>query len=359
MQINNLNTINHRDFINEESLKHQIKQFSRKCLENLFAVKQEDIIFYINLLKPYILFHPLYWYVNPLVKLIKEHVGNELPTCFLNSIKEVEENDEFQNAVRDVCGKYANMIYTDGNITEEQVEELLEIPKLSSCLSYETILNFIIKKLLSKDLSISSELYQVVFFRFIEQFRIKNNGNFCACTKKIPDLVINGREVIRNAAVKKKYGRVLMQFNSNTLYSENITKNLFVFFHEFWHTIQDEEDVTPEYLRRMFKMDTFLCDQYSEYRENNYYQLSYECDANLNGLNLLLQYLNSIGFDKYNSLLRKKMLEFSEKRDNHIRIDKYGNEICLEDYYKIGMNKQISSGISIRLSLETKRPVSK
>lgn len=73
---------NDLSFISEESLKCQIKQFSSKCLEKLFAVKQNDIDFYINLLKPYILKHPLYWYTNPLVKLIKEHVGNELPTCF-------------------------------------------------------------------------------------------------------------------------------------------------------------------------------------------------------------------------------------------------------------------------------------
>lgn len=334
---------NDLSFISEESLKCQIKQFSSKCLEKLFAVKQNDIDFYINLLKLYILKHPLYWYTNPLVKLIKEHVGNELPTCFFNYIKEIEEDIEFQRTVNESILQYQNIINNNEDITEEQVEELLAIIKISPKRT-EEILNFIIYKIISKRLIVNDQLYSIIFFAFIDFFKQKSGENFYAFTKVIPDLIINNKKVTTNATAKKRYGNTFIFFNTKFITCDKIVKNLFVFFHEFWHTIQDRENITPSHLREMFKMDEFLSGTLSNYKNINYQNLSYESDANLNALIMLHQFLNSINISWYNDIIQAKIEHFRELRKNNIRINSFGVETTLEEYYQsiyLSQNPQV------------------
>lgn len=330
--INSHLTLDYSNNLNEEFLKNQIKQFSDKCRENIFSMKQKEIEFYIKILKPYILFHPLYWYTNPLVKLIKEHVGNELPTCFLNYIKEIEEDPDFQNAIRYSIENYYNLILRNEDINEEQIQELLAIIEIDSSLK-ETIVNFIIFKILTQKLNLSDQIYIDILLYFFQIFKENSKEDFYIMTKAMPDIIVKNQRISINAKAKIKFGHQFIVLNSRTLKCSNIFKNLFVFFHEFWHTIQDRDDITPIQFREMFDMDEYLKNSISDYENNNYEALSYESDANLNALILLYQYLKSINFNEYDNILKQKIEYYRAKRNNNIRINSFGFEITLEEYF--------------------------
>ncbi|MCM1053555.1 MAG: hypothetical protein NC483_06245 [Ruminococcus sp.] len=336
MQRTSINTKSYNYYTNSVSFKCQIKQVANKWLEklSLFALDKKEVNFYImSLLKPYILEYPLYWYTNPLVKIIKEHVGNELPTCFLFSVEQVENSLEFKVALKKEIARYQKIIINNEDITEEQAEELLTIIDIDKTINPSLILNFIIFKILTHKLTINSELYKKLFFKFIDNFKMKNNLDFYAFAKNIPDVIINGKTTVIDAEAKEKFGHIYIAFNNKTLNCNDLAKNLFVFFHEYWHTVQDKPQYTESCFIELFKMDEYLQNNLGGYEDLNYDCLSFESDANLNGLILLYNYLNSIGFTIYNDTLKAKIEEFRVLRNNTNRLNKYSITISLIDYF--------------------------
>ena len=73
-----------------------------------------------NYLLPVIAKDTLYWYTNPLLKVIKEHIGNELPMCFLLEIKKYETTPIFQNKIEEKKNRYASILLNNTDINEEQ-----------------------------------------------------------------------------------------------------------------------------------------------------------------------------------------------------------------------------------------------
>lgn len=114
---------NEINFTSEASLKCNIKQISLKCQKQIehFSFNLEDFHFYMsNYLLPVIAKDPLYWYTNPLLKVIKEHIGNELPMCFLLEIKKYETTPIFQNKIEEKKNRYASILLNNTDINEEQ-----------------------------------------------------------------------------------------------------------------------------------------------------------------------------------------------------------------------------------------------
>ncbi len=101
---------------NESAIKRQIKQISIKCLDklSLFALEKDEVDHYIKeFLEPFIFIRPFYWFTNPLVRIIKEHVGNELPSCFLFSIAAIENSPLFLQVWKTEVERYKDKMLGD------------------------------------------------------------------------------------------------------------------------------------------------------------------------------------------------------------------------------------------------------
>ena len=174
---------------NEEYFKRLIQEITTNCLEKLsiFALEKSEIDYYItHYLKPYILIKPIYWYTNPLVKLIKEHVGNELPASFLYLIKETEENLEFQKKIEKEKSVYKLKILKKEDITEEDIENLMALIEIGDFVKEETVLNYIINKITNR--KINNHIKKTIFFKFIKLYIKKNNLDIVVYEKNIADI---------------------------------------------------------------------------------------------------------------------------------------------------------------------------
>ncbi len=321
---------------NDSEIKRQIKQISIKCLDklSLFSLEKEEVDYYIKeYLEPYILTLPIYWFTNPLVRVIKEHVGNELPTCFLFSISEIENSEEFLKALDIEVERYNDKILNDEDITEEECEELFTVAKLNIGLDIMTVINFIFKKITMKKLVIGDVLYQEIFLEYVSWFKTVNQYAFFAFFKNIPDTIEDGATYTTDAEVLKQNGVIYIRLNKKHFKCENILLNLFVIYHEVRHIFQETDLNTSIYLRDLFKMDKYLKTNVNGYLKHNYDKLSYEADANLYGCMLLLKYLHQLKIKKYNREIIKHMFSFNKMRYETMRLDSYARPITLNMFF--------------------------
>lgn len=319
-----------------QAIKYQIKQIADKCLDklSLFALDKDEVDYYINeYLKPYISEQPLYWYTNPLVKVIKEHIGNELPICFLSLIDKIEASREFNEALEREKIRYLNVLNNDLDINSEECEELLVLMKIDDRFPISLVINFILKKIIQKKLVLEDDLYQRIFLEYIKAQEKVSSKRFCAFFKNIPDEIRDGIVYTTDAEVLEQNGVTYVRFNRKHFKCENILLNLFVFYHEKRHIFQESDEETSEYLRELFMMDKYLNSNKSGYKRNNYRFLSYEADANLYGCINLYQYLLSFGILDYQRDILEAMISFNNLRYSRKRIDQYGREVLVDQYF--------------------------
>lgn len=119
---------------NGNSIKRQIKQIATKCQKQVehFDFSVAEFCFYLsNYLIPYVYYDPIYWYSNPLIKLVKEHIGNEIPMCFFNYLQQVETKPHFLAALNLIEEKVEQLINNNEDISSEEAIYLLEYSHLS------------------------------------------------------------------------------------------------------------------------------------------------------------------------------------------------------------------------------------
>lgn len=331
------------NFLNEterhaSAIKRQIKQISIKCLDklSLFALEKDEVDCYIKeYLEPFIFIRPFYWFTNPLVKVIKEHVGNELPTCFLFSIERIENSNEFLEALNTEIARYQNKIFRDEDLTEEECKELLTVSKLNIGLDEKMVINYILKKIINGRINISKEFYEEVFISYAELIKNENDlPVYISVSDKLKETLNDkGQIIIPNAYVANKNGSTRLKFNRKILVPSCVLDNLFVLFHEHRHLVQDDDRFTSLRMQRIFQMDKYLSNTKGGYETTNYHCLSYESDANLYGYIMLYQYLNHLGISRYNSELFKKMFYYNNLRYSMFRKNQFGEIVDLKDYF--------------------------
>ena len=339
-RVNNNEFSNSFVFSNEDSLKCQIKQIAIKCEKKIehFSFDIEEFRFYVsNYLVPYIYYDPIYWYINPLTEVVSKHIGNEISMCFLYELEVIENNPIFNNAMIEIKKKIENVLLQEDNITNEEAYELLKISILCENFYPDLICNYLIGKILEGKLQIDSDSYQILFFRFANLFK-KRNELTCYFTKGIFEKEYNKNGVnITDAIIKVKNGTYRIIFNEEMLYSENILNNLRTFFHEIWHFLQKKSNYNELYYRELFIMDTFLAKTKGEYGNNNYEFMSDEADAFLNENILLYQFLVKFSkqtFDNEKENILKLIRINSTMRESLERRDQFGHIIYLDEYFE-------------------------
>jgi len=154
---------------------------------------------------------------------------------------------------------------------------------------------------------------------------------FYLSCREMPACIKNNKEMITFAYVKERFGAIYMKFNIKTLKCENIILNLFTFFHELWHLLQDREEYTSLYYRELFFMDKMLDAHCSYYHGLNYKNFSYEIDANINSLRILYRLLVELNIGKeYYKLIKEGMEIYYKKMGNLVRFDQFENEVPLD-----------------------------
>lgn len=323
---------------NESAIKRQIKQISIKCLDklSLFALEKDELDYYIKeYLEPFIFIRPFYWFTNPLIKVIKEHVGNELPACFLFSIERIENSNEFLDALNNEIERYQKKIFRDEDLTEEECKELLAISKQNIGLNEEIVINYILKKIINGRIDISNDFYEEVFLSFAQIIKNKNDlPVYVTASDKLKETLNDkGQKIIPDAYVVKKNGTTNVKFYRRILTPNCVLDNLFVLFHEYRHLVQDDDRLTSLRMQMLFQMDQYLTNTKGGYEIANYHSLSYESDANLYGYIMLYQYLNHLGITRYNAELFKKMFYYNNLRYSMIRKNQFGENVDLKEYF--------------------------
>jgi len=323
---------------NESAIKRQIKQISIKCLDklSLFALEKDEVDHYIKeFLEPFIFIRPFYWFTNPLVRIIKEHVGNELPSCFLFSIAAIENSPLFLQVLKTEVERYKDKMLRDEDISEDECEELLVVSKLNIGFNQMDVINYIIRKIILGCLVISDSLYEEIFLEYANLLKIKNGlPIYISISDKLKETLNDkGKKIIPDAYVVKKNGTTNVKLRRGMLSTKCVLDNLFVLFHELRHLGQDDDNYTSSRMQMLFQMDQYLSNTKGGYETSNYHLLSYEADANLYGYIMLYQYLNHLGIIKYNAELFKKMFYYNNLRHCTYRKNQFGEAIDLKDYF--------------------------
>lgn len=337
---------------NGNSIKRQIKQIATKCQKQVehFDFSVAEFCFYLsNYLIPYVYYDPIYWYSNPLIKLVKEHIGNEIPMCFFNYLQQVETKPHFLAALNLIEEKVEQLINNNEDISSEEAIYLLEYSHLSPAFQ-EKIIKFLIAKIMCGTLTIDTETYKKIFELFSNNYK-KRNANCYIMIKPLHEINALGRkqESKDYGITSKKNGHYYIIFNEAQLSPANILENLYTLFHEIWHTLQLDNNYSSPYERELFLKDIFLGKTLMGYEKRNYNYLSHEADAYIHETLLLLDYLKDKNLQE-STEIKSKLQKYYELLHRQVRFDEFGNPINLDIYFDMvtknrGINPHTDLGL--------------
>lgn len=314
-------TYNENADIDEDRLLSEVDELSTKFRQDIscFSLDYDELVNsfhrYVGRL---IQINPINLYDNSLSRLVRDCMGDTIPSEFMKEFKRYEKDDHFIRRFRKITDYYHGCIEEGYAISDEEFNELYKLSLIDKNNS-DKYTRYLLSQVIEGNNCIDKEMYKALIERFVKSV-IKNNSlNVCFKIGKPEEIF--GDEI---ADTIYRYGTYYVTYDGEKLNPENVLEDLEFVFHELWHTVQDSDEYSDAAAIELFKKDDYIRRIFGKtYYDENYERFSYEVDADMHAAMMLSQLLKDISPETYclnKNLLDNKIDKCSELLYNRNRI---------------------------------------